>query len=126
MDRDHITRLRVQGMRTLADVDLPLRGLTVLIGDSGSGKSTILEGLELLHKAARPGAFVVDQLGTFHGGLESLLRTGAHELRFEARIEGGGPPIDYQLGGLPPHRTPASVSRSSRTCRLSSAWWTPS
>jgi predicted ATPase len=97
MSRDHVTKIRVQGLRVLADVSLPLRGLTVLVGDNGTGKSTFLEALELLHKAARPGSFVADQLGTFHGGLESLLRAGARELRLEARIEGGGDPLEYRL-----------------------------
>jgi predicted ATPase len=40
---DRITELRVQGVRTLADVRLRLDGLTVLIGDNGSGKSTLIE-----------------------------------------------------------------------------------
>ncbi|MBI4567293.1 MAG: AAA family ATPase [Planctomycetes bacterium] len=62
MGRDTVTRVRIQGMRALADVGLRTKGLTVLIGDNGSGKSTIVEALELLHKMARPGDFVTQSL----------------------------------------------------------------
>lgn len=48
MGEDRVTWMRVRGMRSLADVELDLRGLTVLIGENGSGKSTILEAVELL------------------------------------------------------------------------------
>jgi predicted ATPase len=54
--RDRIVQIRIQGFRTLADVTLDLSGLTVLIGDNGSGKSTILEALETLRYFAEPGA----------------------------------------------------------------------
>lgn len=97
MGGDRVTELRVQGLRVLADVSLPLHGLTVLIGDNGAGKSSLLEALELLHKAARPGSFVSDQLGAFHGGLDSLLRAGAQDLSLGVKIEGGGPSMDYRL-----------------------------
>lgn len=46
-----VEMMRIRGLRTLADVTLPLRGLTVLIGDNGSGKSSILEAFRI----ARPG-----------------------------------------------------------------------
>lgn len=103
-DRDRLTEVRVEGMRALADVRLPLvDGLTVLIGDNGTGKSSLVEALELLRGAARPGGFVPDWLVPFHGGLRPLLRDGAKTLRITARIEGGGPRIDYSfaLAGQP-------------------------
>jgi recombinational DNA repair ATPase RecF len=49
-----ITELRIYGLRTLADVRLSLRDLTVLIGGNGSGKSSIIEACELLRKARAP------------------------------------------------------------------------
>lgn len=94
---DRITELRIQGMRALADVRLPMGGLTVLIGENGSGKSTLIEALELLRRAGSPGNFVNDQLGPFHGGLESLLRKGDKSLRVRLTIEGGDSPLDYAL-----------------------------
>src|ERR1700691_2399512 len=88
--RDRITEVRIQGMRALADVRLPLGGLTVLIGENRSGKRTNIEPLEVLRRVALPGKFVVDQLIPFHGGLDALLRSGEKTLRLGARIEGGG------------------------------------
>ncbi|HSN96731.1 MAG TPA: AAA family ATPase, partial [Candidatus Nanopelagicales bacterium] len=93
--RDRISELYVEGMRALGSVRLPLGGLRVLIGDNGSGKSSLLEALELLRKAARPGSFVSEQMEPFHGDLGMLLRQGAAALRLGARIEGGGPAIEY-------------------------------
>jgi recombinational DNA repair ATPase RecF len=50
---DRITRLRIENVRAIEFVDLVLGWpLTVLIGENGSGKSTILECLELLRKVA--------------------------------------------------------------------------
>ncbi len=92
---DRITEVHIQGMRALADVRLEAGGLTVLIGENGSGKSTLIEAFELLRRAALPGNFVNDQLGPFHGGLESLLRKGAKVLGVRLTIEGDGPPLDY-------------------------------
>lgn len=95
--RDRITELRVEGMRALASVRLPLAGLTVLIGDNGSGKSSLLEALELLRKATRPGSFVGEQLEVFHGDLGAMLRQEAPVLRLGARIAGAGPRLEYSF-----------------------------
>ena len=48
-------RLRVRGFRRLADADVELRPLTVLIGANGSGKTSILDVLSMLAKSARGG-----------------------------------------------------------------------
>jgi predicted ATPase len=96
-DRPTITRIRVAGMRCLADVSLDLRGLTVLIGENGSGKSSLLEALELLRKMAQPGAFAADIVDRLHGGRGGLLRHGASTLILGADIEGEGPPMAYNV-----------------------------
>lgn len=54
--RDRITRIHVTGFRSLADVTLDLDGLTVLIGDNGSGKSSLIEVFETLRYFTEPGA----------------------------------------------------------------------
>jgi predicted ATPase len=99
--RDRLVEIRVQGMRALADVRLPLGGLTVLIGDNGTGKSTLVEAFELLRAAARPGSFLADQILAGHGGLGALLRVGAPALRILTRIAGPGGEIEYALALAP-------------------------
>lgn len=97
MSHDRITQLRISGLRAIADLTLDLRGLTVLIGDNGTGKSSILEALELLRKAATPVSFVTDVVSRAHGGLPALLRRGADQLRLGVTIEGAGPKLLYDV-----------------------------
>jgi predicted ATPase len=93
--RDRITELRVQGMRALASVRLPLAGLTVLIGDNGTGKSSLFEALELLRNAAKPGDSI-SEAGMVHDWGQ-MFRQGAVVLRIGARVEGAGPPLEYSF-----------------------------
>ena len=94
---DRITRVRIRNVRAIASVDLEVsRPLTVLIGENGSGKSTIVECLELLRKAAEPNFFQL--LYTIHRGMPGLLRKGASALELGVVVEddtGGQPRIDY-------------------------------
>jgi predicted ATPase len=84
MTTPRITEITVKGMRSLADVRLRLDGLTVLIGDNGSGKSSLIEACELLRRVANP-SFVED-LNRIHGGVRSLLRFGASQLELGIRF----------------------------------------
>lgn len=95
MSVDTITRLHIRGMRCVEELSLPLRGLTVLIGDNGSGKSALVEACELLRRASTE-SFFGDLLG-IHGGLFSLLRRGASDLCLAVWVEGAGPPLRYLL-----------------------------
>ena len=115
--RDRITEVRIQGMRALADVRLPLGGLTVLIGENGSGKSTIIEALELARRASLQGRFV-DQL-PLHGGLDALLRAGESTLRIGVRIDGSRGRIDYEFALTKPWSSATSAIVSEE--RLD--WW---
>ena len=45
--------LTVRGFRRLAEVDLELRPLTVLIGANGVGKSSLLDALSILASSAQ-------------------------------------------------------------------------
>jgi predicted ATPase len=103
--RDRLVEIRVQGMRALADVRLPLGGLTVLIGDNGTGKSSLVEAFELLRAAARPGplpgSFLRDQILAGHGGLGALLRVGSPALAISARIAGPGGEAEYRVALAP-------------------------
>ncbi len=75
--QDRITQVQIQGLKSIDSVTLDLDGLTVLIGDNGSGKSTILEALEILRKIPGPARA---NLLSEHGGLDRLLRQDSIEL----------------------------------------------
>ncbi|MDQ1292763.1 MAG: hypothetical protein QG608_643 [Actinomycetota bacterium] len=48
-----ITRIRAQNFRSLAEVEVPLRPLTVLVGPNGSGKTNVLNVLRFLAATVR-------------------------------------------------------------------------
>jgi DNA repair protein RecN (Recombination protein N) len=69
-----LTLLRVSGFALIDEVELPLGpGLTVITGETGAGKSILVEALGLL----RGGRASAD-----------LIRTGADEARVEAAFAG--------------------------------------
>lgn len=94
--RDRITRIRIQNFRSLADVTLDLDGLSVLIGDNGSGKSSIVEAIETLRYFADPGAtvagFFQDHVRPVRGDL------GSFTLGVSIENEGDLAPLRYQFG----------------------------
>ena len=47
-----LRRVRIRGYKTLRDVDITLRPLTVLLGPNAAGKSNFLDALQLLSKLA--------------------------------------------------------------------------
>ena len=47
----YLSRLQIQRFRTLYDVDLALKPLTIIIGPHASGKSNLFKALRLLHDA---------------------------------------------------------------------------
>ena len=95
MSKDRITKLRVSGLRAIEDITLNLNELTVLIGENGSGKSSIVEALEILRHAAAPSMLINDVIERRHGGLRTMLRHGAKQLRIEVWIDGAGPLLHY-------------------------------
>lgn len=95
---DRITEVRIKGFKAISDISLKLDGLTVLIGDNGSGKSTILEALEIIGKAPQA-QFVSEVISRLHGGLDSLLRSKESEFQISVVIRGENKPqIEYTLG----------------------------
>ena len=85
MSSPRLVRFSVSGMRTLEDVRLDLDGLSVLIGENGSGKSSLIEALEILRLAAE-GRFL-DSFNDVHGGFPAVTRVGTPKLAFGARVE---------------------------------------
>lgn len=95
MAHDRLTEVRIQGLRTLADVKLPLDGLTVLIGENGSGKSSLIEALELL-RCSPDRSFLQEVVHQVHSA-GALLRHGESSLVLGVLGELGNP----KLGPLP-------------------------
>lgn len=104
---DVVSAITVRGARTVETARLDLTGLTVLIGENGVGKSTLVEACELLRRAASP-AFI-EELNAIHGGLRLLLRHGATELALGVEVRGDSLPLRYELR-LTPSGAAAAVS----------------
>ncbi len=95
---DRITRLRISNVRAIEHLDLEISPFTVLIGENGSGKSTIVEALELLRKAAEPTFFA--QFYAVHRGLPGLLRKGKSVMTLGVVVEddaGELPRLEYEF-----------------------------
>ncbi len=86
-------------MRLIEDLDLDLDGLRVLIGENGSGKSTILEALEILRRA--PSTEFWRDLYGIHGGPSSFRRLGSRAITLGVTVELCEPELrrryDYSL-----------------------------
>src|ERR1700742_1032297 len=73
-----ITRLRLENFKAHRDTDLALRQFTVLVGDNGSGKTSVLEALRLPGKlAAADGPLTPSN----ELALDELLHADAHHMR---------------------------------------------
>lgn len=95
---DRITRLRIKNVRAIECVDLAVSPVTVLIGENGSGKSTILECLEVLRRVAEERFF--EEFYAVHRGMPGLLRRGARALSLGVTVEdvtGQSPRLDYDF-----------------------------
>lgn len=95
---DRITRIHIKNVRAIESAVVDISPLTVLIGENGSGKSTIIECLEILRKAAGPSF-----MRTFyeaHRGMPGLLRKGAAVLELRVIVEDDEakePQLEYRL-----------------------------
>ena len=103
-----------------AELDL-FKPLTVLLGRNGSGKTNLIEGVELLATLARGAPLNeisdVDRGGIFEvrGGLRSCIRFGAEKLglRFNkavVRFDGKSRPVDYFIEIAPRGRNDVQLS----------------
>jgi hypothetical protein len=64
-------RFEARNYKSLADVDLPLRGLTVLVGRNRSGKSNVVDALRFISDALRVN---LDHALRERGGVEEVRR----------------------------------------------------
>ncbi|MFN7918698.1 MAG: AAA family ATPase [Bryobacteraceae bacterium] len=89
MPRDALDRIKIQGFKSIASLDLKLRPLNVLIGANGSGKSNLIGVFEFLH-AIRLGH--LQEYVARAGGAEKILHFGSKvtpEASFELSFHHG-------------------------------------
>ena len=83
-----ITRVQVKNFRNLADVDVHLSPLTVLVGRNGAGKSTFLDALRFVRDALEKG---LDIAISQSGGIESVrrktLRGRPHDIEISLELD---------------------------------------
>ena len=113
---------RLTDFKNFAHAELDLfKPLSVLLGRNGSGKTNLIEGVELFATLARGVPFNeitdVDRGGTFEvrGGVRSCIRFGADslELRFNGaviRFDGKSQPVDYFIEISPRGRNDVQLS----------------
>ncbi len=88
--------LAVAGYRSLFDLTLPMARLNLVIGDNGSGKSSLYRALRLLAATARDG---VGKALAEEGGLESALWAGPEHI--SRRMMSGEVPLQGSVRSRP-------------------------
>lgn len=86
-----ISRVRIQNYRSIADCDVELEPLTLLVGPNGTGKSNFLQALAFMGRAL---STTPQEALTGLGGLPEILRrapeqTGILSIDIEARLPWG-------------------------------------
>lgn len=116
-----LQRVKVTGYRCLQDVELEPRGLNVLIGANGAGKSTVLDLFVVLAEAMR--GHLARAIST-RGGINRIL-TLEHAASLAVRVESspvGWPgssesePLDYTLE-VTPSGVDYSITKEETTPR---------
>ncbi len=94
---DRITELRIEGLRTIDKLVLPLDGLTVLIGENGSGKSSIIEACQILGSVVS--SSFLNEVHSTHGGPARLLRDNVSEISLGVAVasDSDEAALDYGL-----------------------------
>lgn len=105
-----LTRLRVQGFKSLHDVDIELAPLVVLMGPNAAGKSNLLEALLLLSRLATEQTlaaafepplrgYPLEAFSLPEKGLEGLLQQDRADLSLEAEVQlARREPLLYRVG----------------------------
>ena len=90
--RTFLKSIHIQNFRSLRDVTLPLKPLTVLVGPNASGKSNALKALRVLNR------LINDEKLPSVSEIQNLLWAGdANHIAFELHAQVGETSTDYQL-----------------------------
>lgn len=107
---NRLRSIEIRNFRGISSLELPLKGLTVLVGENGTGKSTIIQALELLSLAGRSPRFVRDLL-SFHGRPLDLFRAGTSVMELSAVVEAQNSELSYSFSlHADPTKTWATVT----------------
>lgn len=96
-----ITRVQVKNFRNLADIDVQLGPMTVLVGRNGTGKSTFLDALRFVRDALR---LDLDTAISQRGGISAIRRwsprgrTNDIEIILETKLGTGSARYSFQIG----------------------------
>jgi predicted ATPase len=110
---DQIKNISIKGFRRLQEIDLPMKRLTVLIGENGSGKTSFLDIFSILSASARGDLQNTLQL---KGGLNDILTRGkVKELEISVEMDlSYQNPLQYNLI-LSPQRFSYMIKEESLT-----------
>ena len=121
-----ITQLRLENFKGHRDTDLAFERFTVLVGDNGSGKTSVLEALELPGLIERGEAMVPDEL--LRQGAKQLMLSfdgRTHGQRWTASIEATAPETAITAPGHNPWELRANGIDPSGTKYTLGPWgWT--
>lgn len=104
---DHQPFLRevhIKNFLSLHDVSLPLKQLTVLVGPNASGKSNILNALNLLRKMMNN-----EKLPSFDEIQDAFWAGGADCISFQLQVQVDDTPTHYQLELVANHENPVRL-----------------
>lgn len=94
-----LTQVQIKGFKAIYDSGaVPLRPLTLLIGRNGSGKSSLVEAIQLLQSAAADGLqqSILDRYRSFDN-LLNRRGSAKNRVRFQLDLLRGAAPLRYEL-----------------------------
>lgn len=98
MDRQHaLESIRINGFRSIQELDLPIGNLNILIGQNGAGKSNFIEVFRFLHEVLNQRLQVYTAV---KGGADKLLHYGSKTTQ-ELNIQLVLSEAHYQLNLIP-------------------------
>jgi predicted ATPase len=119
-----LTRLQVSGLRLLQSVELDLtHPFAVVVGPNQSGKSSLLEALQILADSAK--GELSEALVRRRGGLNSLLTRGGQSqaILFEASLDApGSPALRYRLSVSPVGTYDFTVAEETLSQQVNGEW----